>query len=136
MNCKEFKALCVREAGKLCAHINGLQRQPLEEPLGVTTKRLSAVIALRPSRYKHLQESEGFPLMRNLLRCIVCKLMGIVQKIFCKTVRNEDGKLISIVNKLEFAISRTWGMSRSQFIERVILPEMLTHFLKEKYQEA
>ena len=136
MNCKEFKAFCVREAGKLCAHTNGLQPQPLGELLGVSTEWLSAVIALRPSRFKLLQENEEFPVMRNFLRCTVYKLMGIVQKIFCKTVRNEDEKLFSTVNKLEFAISRTWGMFRSQFIERVIFPEILTHFLKENYQET
>ena len=32
---KEFKAFCAREAGKLCAHINDLQRRPLKELLAV-----------------------------------------------------------------------------------------------------
>ena len=64
------------------------------------------------------------------------KLLRIVQKIFCITVACEDEKLFSTLNKVEFRITRTWGMARSQFIERAIFPELLTHFLKGKYQET
>ena len=133
---KEFKAFCTREAGKLCAHINDLQRRPFKELFAVTTERLSAVIALRPSRFRYLQENEEFSLIRNSLHSTVYKLLRIVQKIFYRTGPNEDEKLFSTLNKLEFRISRTWGMSRSQFIERVIFPELLTHFLKGQYQET
>ena len=133
---KEFKAFCAREAGKLCAHIGDLQRRPLQELLAATTELLSTVIALHPSRFRYLQENEEFSLIRNSLHSTVYKLLRIVQRIFCRTVPNEDEKLFSTLNTLEFQISRTWGMSRSQFIERVIFPELLTHFLKGKYQET
>ena len=64
------------------------------------------------------------------------RLLRIVQKIFCRTVPNEDEKLFSTLNKLEFRISRTSGISRGRFIERVIFPERLPYFLKGKYQET
>ena len=133
---KEFKVFCAREACKLCAHINDLQRRSLKELLAVTTERLSTVMALRPSRFRYLQENEEFSLIRNSLHSTVYKLLRIVQKIFCRTVPNEDKELFSTLNELEFRISRTWSMSRSQFIERVIFPDLLTHFLKGNYQET
>ena len=58
MTWEEFKAFCTREAGKLCVHITDLQRRPLNELLAAPTEQLSAVIALRPSRFHYLQENE------------------------------------------------------------------------------
>ena len=44
----------------MCAHINDLQRWPLEELLAVTTEQLTAVMALSHSRFRYLQENEQF----------------------------------------------------------------------------
>ena len=52
---ESFPSFCEREAGKICAHINTLQRRPLKELLGETTERLSAVATLRGTRYRYLQ---------------------------------------------------------------------------------
>ena len=112
---KEFKAFGAREAGK-CAHINDLQRWPSKELLAVTIERLSAVIALRPSMFRYLQENEELSLIRKSLHSAVYKLLRIVQMIFCRTAPNEDEKLFSTLNKLEFRLSRTWGMPRSKVI--------------------
>ena len=67
---------------------------------------------------------------------LLAEMVCFVEKIFCRTTQNEDEKLFSILNRLEFRISRTLSMSRIQLIERVIIPEVLTHFLKGKDKET
>ena len=132
---KSFPSFCEREAGKICAHINTLQRRPLKELLGETTERLSAVATLRATRYRYLQEHAEFPFMRKALGNVLYTLQHTVHKIFCTTVPNENDKLFFPINKVKFTICKTWGMTRSQFIERVVFPELMTYFYMEKYKE-
>ena len=132
---ESFSSFCEREAGEICAHTNTLQRRSLKELLGETTERLSAVATLRATRYRYLQEDAEFPLMRKALGNVLYTLQHIVHKIFCTTVPNENDKLFFPINKVKFTIWKTWDMTRSQFIERVVFPELMTYFCMEKYRE-
>ena len=134
-NFELFSEICKREAGEICGHVNILQRRPIKELLGEKTERLSVLATLRVTRYRHLHKHIVLPLMREALGSVLYESQRTVHKIFCKTVPKDSDKIILQRNKVKYTISKTWGLTRGQLIERVTFLELLTYFYMEKYRE-
>ena len=134
---REFRNFCEKESSALCDKINGSTAISVSDVYRQTcSERLTAVAALPYSTFRTLQGDEEFPQVRNNPHNQMYNLLRIVHKIFCMTKPNDADDLFAGKRILKFPIFKMRGMSRSQFVERVVFPELLTYFFMGKYGES